>query len=143
MKTGKTLGVALGVFLFLGGHVYAQAQSSTQAQPTASEQSGAQKVPTVDDMVQKMKTDLNLTQEQTDALKPIIEQNMAKRKELMETLKQQGADRDAIRSQMEQLNQEQDQQLSKILSQDQMDKLKAMRTERHLHGGKRQGGMSR
>lgn len=137
MKTVKILGVALVVFLFLGGYVYAQTQSNTQTQPTASEQPGTRKPPTVDDMVQKMKTDLNLTQAQADALKPIMEQHMAKRKELMETLKQQGADRDAIRSQMEQLSQEQDQKLSKILSQDQMNKLKTKRAERRLHGGKR------
>ena len=95
------------------------------------------KPPTIDDMIQKMTTDLKLTQEQAVALKPIIEQTMAKRKELMATLKQQGADKDTIRTQMEQLNQERDQQLSKILSQDQMDKLTAMRAERQSRGGKR------
>lgn len=143
MKTVKTLGVALAVFLFLGGYVYAQAQSNTQTQPTAPEQPGVRKPPTIDDLVQKIKTDLNLTQEQADALKPVIEQNMAKRKEVRATLKQQGADREAIRSQMEQLTQELDQQLSKILSRDQMDKLKAMRAQRRLQGGKKQSGMPR
>ncbi|MDD5477925.1 MAG: hypothetical protein PHG87_07015 [Candidatus Omnitrophica bacterium] len=143
MKTVKTLGAVLGVFLFLGGYVCAQAQSNTQTQPTSTEQPGVRKPLTVDDVVQKMKTDLDLTQEQADALKPIIEQNRAKRKELRETLKQQGADKDIILSQMKKLTQELDQQLSKILSQDQMDKFKAMRVQRSLQGEKKQSGMSR
>jgi Spy/CpxP family protein refolding chaperone len=137
MKTVKTLVVALAVLLFLGGYVYAQEQSSTQTQPTAPGQPAVRKPLTADDMVQKMTTDLNLTQAQADAIKPIIEQSMAKRKALMETLKQQGADKDTIRSQMEPLNQEYNQQLSKILSQDQMDKLKAMRAARQSQGVKK------
>jgi len=137
MKTVKTLGIALAVFLFLGGYVCAQAQSDAQAQATAAEQQAVRKPLTADDVVQKMKTDLKLTQEQAGALKPIIEQNMAKRKELRETLKQQGADKDAIRSQMEQLNQELNQQFHEILTQDQVDQLKAIRAQRRLQGEKK------
>jgi excinuclease UvrABC ATPase subunit len=137
------LGVVVGVSLFLGGYVYAQeksdalAQSDTKTQLAVSEQQAVRKPLTVDEIVQKMTTDLNLTQEQTVTLKPIIEQNRAKRRELLETLKQQGADKEAIRTQMEQLNQEWDQQLSKTLNPDQMAKLKTLRAERHLRGGKK------
>jgi Spy/CpxP family protein refolding chaperone len=143
MKTVKTLGAALVVFLFLGGYVYAQAQSNTQTQPTVPEQPDAQKPLTIDEMVQRMKTNLDLTQEQADAIKPILEQNMAKRKALRETLRQQGVDADTIRSQKDLLMQEQDQQLSKILTQSQIDKLDAMRAQRRLHDGEKQGGTSR
>ena len=144
MKTVKTLGVVLVVFLFLGGYVCAQEQSDAPAKSKTQTQSPVPKHPTtrkpltVDDMVQKMKKDLNLTDEQADAIKPIIEEKIAKRKELMETQGQEAGSLDAIRSQMEKLNKEQDQQLSKILSPDQMETMKA---QRHLAAaGKRQGG---
>ena len=143
MKIVKKLRLASGIFLFLGVYAYAQAQfnpqaqSNSQVQTSLPEQASAQKPPTADDMVQKMKTDLNLTQQQADAIKPIIEQNMAKQKELIETLKQRGADKDTIRSQMEQLNQGRDQQLSKILSQDQMNKLNGIKTAKHNKEGKK------
>jgi len=137
MKTVKTLGVAVAVFLFLGGYVSAQAQSNLQTQAAAPEQPAVRKPLTADDVVGKMKTDLNLTQEQTVTLKPIIEQSMAKRKELRETLKQQGADNDAVRSQIQQLNRELDQQLTKVLSQEQVDQLKALRAQRELQAEKK------
>jgi Spy/CpxP family protein refolding chaperone len=143
MKNIEQAGVILAVFLLLGGYLYAQDQSdalapsSIKTQSTATEQAGAQqqsgarKSPTSDDVVQKMKTDLNLTQAQVDAIKPIIEQDMAKRKKLLDGLKQQGASEDTLRTQTAQLNQERDQQLSKILTPDQMDKLKDIKTKKH------------
>ena len=84
-----------------------------------------------------MKSDLNLTPEQVNAVKPIIEQNMTKQKELLDNLKQQRADENTIRNQMEQLSQERNQQLSMILSQEQMDKLKGIKTKKSHKGGKR------
>lgn len=151
MKAIKTSGVILVVFLLLGVYVYAQEQTGNQEQSITPGQSSAQQQNAsnmvqkmnTDNMFQKMKTDLNLTQAQADAVKPIIEQNATKRKALMESLKQQGADKDTIRNQMEQLNQERDQQLSKILSPDQMDKLKTIKSERQHKGGRRHGGMPR
>lgn len=140
MRTVKTLGVTLGALLFLGGYVYAQeqsnapAQSNTQTQSTTPAQSGPRMPPaTVDDVVKNMTTNLNLTQEQAAAIRPIIEQTRAKQKALRETLTQQGANRDTIRSQMKQLRAELDQQLSQILTQDQVDKMMARRANADSH----------
>jgi hypothetical protein len=143
MGTVKTLGVALAVVLFLGGYAYAQERSNTQTQPTAPEHPGARRSLTVNDVVQRMKLNLNLTQEQADAAKPIIEKNMTNREELVAALQQPGADRNTIRKQIEQSNQEQNQRLSKIFDQGQMDKLMAMENEGRFRDKERQSGVSR
>ncbi len=113
---GKTLAGILFVSLFLVGSAYAQEQKSA------------------DEIVQKMTTDLNLTPEQASAIKPIIEANMAKRQELFSST----TDRSAIKGQMDQLRQDENQQLSQVLNQDQMTKLNAEKAQRHQ--GMHQGG---
>ena len=64
MKSKTVAGISVALFL-LAGFAYAQEQKSA------------------DEIVQKMIIDLNLTPEQTSAIKPIIEDNMAKRQELL------------------------------------------------------------
>ena len=82
-----------------------------------------EKLSNIDDIVAKMKMELNLTQRQIDAIKPIINENLAARKQFRQNLRQQGiTDVVTIKNQMEQLNEIENQRLSHILSQDQMNK---------------------
>ena len=113
---GKTVAGILVVLFFLAGSVYAQEQKSA------------------DEIVQKMTTDLSLTPEQATAIKPIIEDNMAKRQALLSGT----TDRSAVKGQMDQLRQDEDQKLSQVLNQDQMTKLNTMKEQRHqgTHQGK-------
>ena len=79
--------------------------------------------PSADDIIAKMKTQVNLTKEQADTLKPIIENNIIKRQQLMQDLKDKGiTDKGIIKNTMEELGKEENQKLSQILTKDQMDK---------------------
>ena len=79
--------------------------------------------PSADEIIAKMKTQVNLTKEQYDALKPIIENNIIKRQQLMQDLKDKGiTDRGIIKNTMEEVGKEENQKLSQILTKDQMDK---------------------
>jgi hypothetical protein len=84
----------------------------------------AQETVSVNDIVAKMKKELNLTQQQADAVKPIIEENMAKREELRQSVQDQTmiVDRATIQSKIGQLDQDENQKLSQILTQAQMNK---------------------
>ena len=77
----------------------------------------------VDDTVAKMTTELNLTPQQIDVVKPIIQGYMSARKQLIQSFRQQGlTDKDAFKSQIDQLKTVKRQKLSQVLSQSQMDK---------------------
>lgn len=95
----------------------------------------AQEQKSADEIVQKMTTDLNLTPEQASAVKPIIEDNMAKRQELLNGT----MDRSSIKDQMAQLRQEEEQKLGQVLNQDQMAKLTSLKEQRR--GGAHQHHM--
>jgi len=108
--------LSTALVLFLAAPVYAQEQRSA------------------DDIVQKMTTELNLTPEQASAIKPIIEDNMAKRQALMNS----STDKSAIKDQMTQLKQDENQKLSQVLSADQMATLNSLKEQnRGQHHGKR------
>ena len=79
--------------------------------------------PSADEIIAKMKTQVNLTKEQYDALKQIIENNIIKRQQLMQDLKDKGiTDKGIIKNTMEELGKEENQKLSQVLTKDQMDK---------------------
>ena len=79
--------------------------------------------PSADEIITKMKTQVNLTKEQYDALKPIIENNIIKPQQLMQDLKEKGiTDKGIIKNTMEELGKEENQKLSQVLTKDQMDK---------------------
>jgi hypothetical protein len=84
----------------------------------------AQEAASVDDIVTKMKKELNLTQQQADTVKPIIEENIAKREKLKQGVQDQGMiiDRDAMQSKIGKLDQDENQKLSQVLAPDQMKK---------------------
>ena len=95
----------------------------------------AQEQPTgTADIVAKMQSKLNLTQDQVAAVTPIIDKYSSKREELRQSMKDGSADKDSIRSQMKQLKEDENQELSQVLSSDQMSQWEQMQSqERHKH----------
>ena len=79
--------------------------------------------PSADEIIAKMKTQVNLTQQQVDALKPIIENNIIQCQQLMQDLKKEGVtDKSIIQNTMQQLEKDKNQKIAQILTKDQMDK---------------------
>lgn len=75
----------------------------------------------VDERLAAMKTELNLTQAQADAVKPIIEEYTAKRQQVRDDTKGQvSIDKNAILNRMEQLREEENRKLNQVLTPDQM-----------------------
>ena len=77
----------------------------------------------MDYKVNKMKTELNLTDSQADAIRPIIKDYLTKREEVLEEVAGGGiVDHVAVKSTLKALKENEYQKLSKILSEDQMKK---------------------
>ena len=99
-------GITLAVLFISVLPVYAQGKSSS-----------------VDDIIEKMKTELNLTSQQVDALRPIVKVNMAERRQFWQDVRQQGIiGKDLIKQQREQLSNVENQRLSHVLNPEQMNK---------------------
>jgi len=107
---------------------------------------GEHQRPSADDMVAKMQSQLNLTQDQAAAIKPIIEKFSSKREELRQSMQNELADRDSQRSQMKQLKADEKQELAQVLSTDQLSQWDRMQGRaKHKHsddGGGNDGGPS-
>ena len=104
MTSNKIIGGVLAMFFVLSEFVYAQGQRLN-----------------VDDMVARMKTEFNLTQQQADAVKPIIKEYITKRQEFLQNLEgQMMVDKVAIKNEMKKLKQDEYQSLSGVFNADQM-----------------------
>lgn len=78
----------------------------------------------VDYKVNKMKKELNLTDSQADAMRPIIKDYLTKRAAVLEEVAGEGiVDHVAVKGALKGLKEQEYQRLSKILSEDQMKKL--------------------
>ena len=94
-----------------------------------------------DEIVSKMQSKLNLTQDQVTAVTPIVEKYSSKREGIRQSMENGTADKDSIRSQMKQLKEDEGQELSQVLSAEQMSQWKQMMSQgRHKHGS--EGGSS-
>ena len=71
--------------------------------------------PSADEIVAKMQSKLNLTQDQVTAITPIIEKYSSKREELKEGAQDGTVDRNDMHAQMKQLKEDESQELSQIL----------------------------
>jgi len=112
MRDKAIIRYLLVVLFFLSISAYAQ----DEEQPTG-------------DILATMKTELNLTQSQADAVKPIIEEYTVKRHQIRENLEEQGVtDKNIILSRMEQIREEESQKLSQILAPDQMKRWNSKQT---------------
>ena len=133
----KVFGTVLAVFFLMGASVYAQ--QAAPAAPVAPAAQPKQQPPTAQSVVEKMQKQLNLTPQQVTALTPVVEDTMAKRKQIKESLKLQGADKKALHQQLIQVNKGEEDAFSKILTPEQMKMLRDMRAKRmskhsHLKG---------
>ena len=100
------------------------------ASPAAAFRKGPKKSP--EEILAHMTDRLELSDEQAEQIRPIIEDQVTKRSELFEKYHEQGREsRGQMRSEMRTLMEETDKQLEPILSADQMAELKKMREERH------------
>jgi hypothetical protein len=88
--------------------------------------------PSAEDIIAKMQSKLNLTQDQVNAITPIIEKYSSKREALRQSMEDGTADRDTIGSQMKQSKTDEKQELSQVLSADQMNQFEQM-MNRHRH----------
>ena len=82
--------------------------------------------PSVDEIVARMKTKLSLTPDQVAAVTPIIEKYLSKGDELRQGMQDGTADRDSLRVQLKHLRLDEGQELSQVLSADQMNRWKSM-----------------
>ncbi len=106
----KIRGCVLAALVVWCPLVYAQAQEKTAS---------------VDDRVAQMATELNLTDAQAGAIKPIIVEYITKREKILQEAEGQLVfDHAAFKSTMMALKQIEYQKLGKILSEDQMRRLK-------------------
>jgi len=93
-----------------------------------------QEPPSADAIVAKMKDKLGLTQDQISAVTPIIEKYSSQREELHQSIEDGTADRDTVRQQMKELREAETQELSQVLSAQQMTQWKQMQPKRHPGG---------
>ncbi len=78
---------------------------------------------TIDDIISKMKIELNLTDNQVIAIKPIVKKSVLKRQELLASLEGESiVNKKSVKIAMRKIRDEENQQLSQILNQEQMDK---------------------
>ena len=108
--TGRIIWSALAVFLFFAPPGFAQQKSSA------------------DDIVANMTSKLKLTSDQAALLKPVIEYSFSQRQQIMQTMRDEMV---KIRGQMDQLNSDEKQKLSKILTKAQMSKWLSMQNHKH------------
>ena len=89
--------------------------------------------PSAEDMIAKMQSKLNLTQDQVTAITPIMEKYASKREELHQSMEDGTADRNSIHIQMKQLRKDEKQELSLILSAEQLGQWEKMSKQGHKH----------
>lgn len=127
MKVITMAGVCAAVFL-LTMPVHAQEQESNIATNDTSHRHD-----TAADVVATLKTQLSLTDDQVAAITPVIEKYIAKRQELRQSVQDGTLDKGNMHTQFEQLREEENQELSQILSQDQMSQWSNMQNHQHRH----------
>jgi len=86
-----------------------------------------QEPPSVDKMVERLSTDLDLNAEQAAKVKAIMDEGMAKREDMMKSAVEP--------SQMEQMKAEEEDKLSQVLTPEQLAKWKSIMLEHARSGG--------
>jgi len=82
--------------------------------------------------IERLSTILDLTEDQTVQIEPIIKESMEKRQEIFDKYRDQDQQvRQAMRSEMQAIGDETHEQLSTILNDEQMEELNTLREERH------------
>ena len=108
--------------------------------PAAAQQGpppGGRRMLDADERLARLTESLELTDEQVEQMKPIVEEQTRKQKELFESA---GADRAAMRDAMMELVAETDAAYAKVLTEEQMVKYREMRQQRMRRGPPPEGG---
>jgi hypothetical protein len=92
-----------------------------------------EQAPSADDIVSKMQSKLNLTSDQVTAITPIIEKYTSKRQELKQGVEDGTIERSDMRNQMKQMRADEKQELSQILSADQISQWEQMQSQMRKH----------
>ncbi len=85
-----------------------------------------------DEIMSRLKTRLNLTEDQEAKLRPVIEESIRKRQKIVED---GSDDKKAMRSQLQELRWSTDMQIGKILTEDQMKEYQNLREEQREKSG--------
>jgi Skp family chaperone for outer membrane proteins len=83
-----------------------------------------------DEIVSRMQSKLSLTQDQVTAITPIIEKYTSKREELKQGVEDGTIERSDMRNQMKQMKADEQQELSQVLSADQLSQWEQMMSQR-------------
>jgi len=122
------------IYAFIMGLFFITIPVYAQDQPSG----GEHQLPSAADIVAKMQSKLNLTQDQIAAVSPIIEKYTSKREVLRQSMLDGTADKDSMRSQMKQLKEDEKQELSQVLSADQLGQWEQMQSRRKHSDGQSQ-----
>jgi len=95
-----------------------------------------------EDIAAKLESKLNLTQDQVTAITPIIEKYSSKRQGLRQSMEDGTSDPDTIHAQIKQLKQDEKQELSQVLSADQLALWEQVQGQMHKHHSQEGGNGS-
>ena len=99
--------------------------------------------PSADDIIKKMKEQIDLTDQEASQVKPIIESDIQQKQAIKDQANNQGTDQETVKTQLRQLRNDTESQLSRYLSQEQMTQWKDyQRLLDRLNGGQDSGNES-
>jgi Spy/CpxP family protein refolding chaperone len=102
------------------------------ATPALAQQGpGGRRMLSTDERLAQLTEQLDLTVEQAAQMKPIIDEQSKRQQELFENA---GGDRATMRAEMTKLMEDTDKQYAEVLTEEQMDKYREMRSERMRQG---------
>ena len=133
--TSYVLIVTLGIVSLFSAATYAISGEAPSADMQKQE-----KPVSAEYIVNKMTIYLSLTDKQAQQIKPVIEEDMSKRSEI---LKNNNGDRDAVKSQLDALRLQTNNKLAQFLTDDQMKKMEEMQKTQQNKSGGRKGGTGR
>lgn len=81
-------------------------------------------------MAEHLSEKLDLSADQAEAVKPILEQAHAEHRALMESMRPSEAERQQMRTAMQQIGQRTESQLAEVLTEEQMEQFRAMKADR-------------
>ena len=102
------------------------------ATPALAQQGpGGRRMLSPDERLAQLTEQLDLTDEQAEQMKPIIDEQTKKQQDLFQNA---GGDRETMRAEMTKLVEEMDEQYAEVLTEEQMNKYREMRQQRMRQG---------
>ena len=113
--------ISLIAALALGGLIACSTLATAQNAPGADAKKGGKKGYSIEQRMERMTTELNLTDEQKPKVKAVLEDEQKKMQELRDE-----TDRDARRTKMQEMRKESEKKMKAILNEDQFKKYQEM-----------------